>query len=384
MEQENINSMNEVITEIDETMKNISVGDILSGTVISVGENEVLVNIGYITDGIISKAEMPENDEVNAGDEIDVYVLKVNDGEGNVALSKKKADALKVWDELETLNEKSEHFIINVKEVVKGGVTADFKGVRVFIPASHVSASYVKDLSKFVGNELEVVLIDFDKEKKKVVASRKQIEMAELEVKKDQIWASIKKGEKRIGKVSRIAKFGAFIDLGGLDGLVHITQLSWERVKSVEDVVSVGDEVEVYVLEVDKEKNRISLSLKDVKGNPWDAMKDKFKVNQVVEGKVVKLAKFGAFVQIAPGFEGLVHLSEISEDRIEEPSDKLSVGDQVSVKILNIDVDSKRISLSIKEAVDNSAKYAEFMGQEEEGGTTLGDLFGDKLKDFFK
>lgn len=380
-------SMNDLMDKVDESMVHINSGDIVKGVVISVNEDEVLVNIGFMTDGIISKEEISNEKEANptdivkVDDEIFVYIMKVNDGEGNVLLSKKRADNIRVWDKLKEILNENKTLEVTVSEIVKGGATAYVEGVRAFIPASQMSNAYVENLQDFKGKTLEVKIIELDKENKKLVLSRRVIEQAESEVKKDIVWNELKKGEKRKGVVTRLAKFGAFVDLGGIDGLIHVSDLSWKRVLDPSEVVSVGDEVEVYVLDFDKVKGRISLGLKDVEGNPWNNISSKYHTNDVVEGTVVKLMEFGAFVQLQSGIEGLVHLSEISEDRIAKVSDVLKVGDVVKVKIGDINEKDKRISLSIKEAADKGfGDLAKF--NEEEQGVTLGDLLKDKFKDF--
>ncbi len=380
-------SMNDLMDKVDESMVHINSGDIVKGVVISVNEDEVLVNIGFMTDGIISKEEISNEKEANptdivkVDDEIFVYIMKVNDGEGNVLLSKKRADNIRVWDKLKEILDENKTLEVTVSEIVKGGATAYVEGVRAFIPASQMSNAYVENLQDFKGKTLEVKIIELDKENKKLVLSRRVIEQAESEVKKDIVWNELKKGEKRKGVVTRLAKFGAFVDLGGIDGLIHVSDLSWKRVLDPSEVVSVGDEVEVYVLDFDKVKGRISLGLKDVEGNPWNNISSKYHTNDVVEGTVVKLMEFGAFVQLQSGIEGLVHLSEISEDRIAKVSDVLKVGDVVKVKIGDINEKDKRISLSIKEAADKGfGDLAKF--NEEEQGVTLGDLLKDKFKDF--
>ena len=375
-------SMNEAMEQIDKSMKPIHSGDVIEGEVISVSDKEVLVNIGYMADGIIDSREISDK-EVNPsevlkpGDKILVYVEKVNDGEGNVLLSKKKADAIKVWDELEENYNKGTLFEVKVSEIVKGGVVCYIKGVRAFIPASHVSSSFVQDLNEFKGKSLLVKIIEFDDEKQRVVLSRKEVERKEQEVKKGEVWASLKKGERRTGTVSRLAKFGAFVDLGGVDGLIHNSDLSWKRVNHPSEVVKEGDVVEVYVLEFDKDKGRIALGLKDVAQDPWTNAAAKYKVNDVVEGKVVRLADFGAFVEIEPGFDGLVHISQITEEHIAKPAQILNIGDKVKVKILEINGEGKKMALSIKEA-DTSAQeeLAKYNNDNDEGNF----LFADLLK----
>ncbi|MDW8800949.1 30S ribosomal protein S1 [Clostridium sp. A1-XYC3] len=382
-----VSSMNEAMNEIESSMKTVKRGEIVKGKVISVTNNGAIINLGYMSDGVLPKSEVTEDTEVNLNellkenDEIYVYILDMNDGEGNVVVSKKTADREKVWEQLQELFTANNTFDVVVKEVVKGGVVANVKGVRAFIPASQLSASFVKDLNEFVGKTLEVKVIELDRDKQRLVLSRKEVELKERESKKEKLWEEIKPGEKRIGKVSRLAKFGAFVDLGGIDGLIHISELSWKRVKDPSEVVSVGQQVEVYVLEADKEKNRISLALKDLSEDPWNNIIKNFKIGDVIEGTVTKFLNFGAFVEIGLGVEGLVHLSEISEERITKASDVLTLGQKVKVKILNIDEKEKKISLSIKEAVEKPKedikKYVDTAS-----GVTLGDLFKDKLKDF--
>lgn len=378
-------NMGDLMKELNDSIKIIHPGDILKGTVLSVKEDEVLVNIGYMTDGIIAREELSSDprvnpkDVVNAGDEVFVYVIEVNDGEGNVALSKKLADSVKVWDELQQLKAEDKTIKVTVKEAVKGGVTADLKGVRAFIPASQLSLYHVEDLNNFVGKALDVAIMELDQDKKRVILSRKEIEIKEAEVKKTAVWSSLKKGEKRRGTVTRLARFGAFVDLGGVDGLIHNSDLSWKRIVNPSEVVSVGDVVEVYVLDFDSANNRISLGLKDVAQNPWNSVKDKFSVGSVVDGTIVRLVDFGAFVELEPGIEGLVHISEISEERILKPSDVLKVGDKVKVKILDLDTQKEKISLSIKEAISRPQEdYSEF--NDSDTSDTIGDLFSEKLK----
>lgn len=380
-------SMGDMLDSLEGTLKRIDSGDVVKGTVISLTEEEVFVNIGFMSDGIISRDELSEDSEVKpkdilkVGDEIEVYILDVNDGEGNVALSLKKAEYYKVWDEFEdSLNNGT---LINVKvaEVVKGGVIAFVKGVRAFIPASQVSATYVENLQEYVGKVMEVKVIELDKFNEKVILSRKEVEKVELEEKKNVIWDTLVKGEKRTGEVKRLVKFGAFVDIGGMDGLIHISDMSWKRISDPSEVVSVGDKVEVYIIDFDKSKGRISLGLKEVSQNPWNAILDKIKVGNIVEGTVVNLLDFGAFVELEDGVQGLVHISNISEERISKPSSVLAIGDKVKVKIIEIDEKSKKIGLSIKDAeFKEEEDYSSYSNNNV--GTTLGDLFKDKFKDF--
>lgn len=382
-----INSMNEIISDIESSMKKVRSGEVIKGKVISVTDSEAIINLGYMSDGILPRSEISEDSEISPkdvlkeNDEIYVYVLNMNDGDGNILLSKKEADKIKVWDELEDSLENNSTFEVTVKEVVKGGVVTYVKGIRAFIPASQLSVSYVKDLNEFIGKTLNVKVIELDRSKERIVLSRREVENAELEVKKKGLWNEIKPGEKRSGVVSRLTKFGAFVDLDGIDGLIRLSELSWKRVKNPSEVVSIGDKVEVYVLDVDKENNRISLALKDVSEDPWNNVQDKYKVGSVVDGVVTKFLNFGAFVEIEPGLEGLVHLSEISEERILKPSDVLNIGNKVRVKILDIDSKAKRMSLSIKDSAEKPKEDFEKYVDTQESGVSLGELFGDKFKD---
>lgn len=376
-------SMSEMMGEIENSMKSIYSGDIVEGEVISVKDNEVLVNIGYMTDGIIKKEEISSEEVnlkeiLNIGDRVKAYVVKVNDGEGNVLLSKKKADELLVWDELYEALKNNRSFQVKVSEIVKGGAVIYIKGIRGFIPASHISASFVKDLDKFIGKNLVVKVIEIDKQKKKVVLSRKEVEKAEIQAKREEVWTSLKKGEKRKGVVSRLAKFGAFVDLGGVDGLIHNSDLSWKKVNHPSEVVSEGDKVEVYVLDFDKEKGRISLGLKNVEEDPWNNIKDRYKVDEVIEGIVRRLLDFGAFVELESGVEGLVHTTQITDENITKPSQVLAIGDRVKVKILDIKEEEKRISLSIKEATNEGSKDFSEYNDMDEGNFALAEV----LKNF--
>lgn len=382
-------SMKDLMDSLAGSMKRIHSGDVVKGIVISASNDSVFVNIGYMADGVISREEFSHDpmvnlkEEVKPGDELFVYILEVNDGEGNVSLSKIKAEEYKVWDEFEESLNEGKTLEVKINEVVKGGVTANVKGVRAFIPASQVSSKYVEDLKEFIGKTLTVKVIELDKDKRKVVLSRKEVEKAEAEVKKDEVWSTLTKGERRTGVVTRLAKFGAFVDLGGIDGLIHVSDLSWKRISDPAEVVSVGDKVEVYVIGFDKAKGRISLGLKEVAQNPWNNAANKFKVNDIVEGTVVRTTDFGAFVEIAEGVEGLVHISQVAEERVTKVSAVLNQGDKVKVKILEMDLKNQKLSLSIKEAKNSQDReeIKDFLGEKSDG-LTLGDLLKDKFKNF--
>lgn len=381
-------SMKELMDSIKDSMVRIHSGDILKGKVISVTDKEVIVNIGYMADGIIPREELSYNHDLSpkdickVGDEIFVYIEEVNDGEGNVLLSKIKAEGLKVWDEFEDSLENGTTFEVKVSEIVKGGVVANVKGVRAFIPVSQLSLTHVDDVQDFLGKTLIVKVMELDKDKEKVILSRKEVEKKEAEKRKSQFFDSIRPGERLKGTVRKLEKFGAFVDLGGVDGLIHVSQMSWKRVNDPSEIVKVGDIVDVYVLEANKEKGRISLALKEVNKNPWDSVDEKYNAGDIVEGTVVKLMNFGAFVELEPGIEGLVHISEITEDRIAKPSDVLKVGDKVKVKALEINKNDKRISLSIKDASRNMEEHISYTDTEANENTTIGDILKDKLKNF--
>ncbi len=373
----NMNSMSEFLNDYD--VKRIREGEILDGKVIEVNDKEVIVNINYAFDGVVSKEELtyegtnPE-EVVKKGDEFKVYVLSPNDGEGYVLLSRVKALAVTEREELKKAFKSGELINVNVKEAVKGGVVAYYGGVRVFIPGSQLGRERVES-SAVVGKTLEVKLIELDLRNRKVVASRRVIEEEQYQIEKKKMWASINEGEKRTGVVTKIAKFGAFVDIGGVQGLVHINDLAWGRVKRVEDVVKVGDQVEVFVGEVDREKERLSLVLKDVNSEPWKVHGESIKDGAVMEGKVVRLTNFGAFVEVLPGVEGLVHITEITDENIAKASDVLTVGQNVKVKVLSVNKEDKKLSLSIKEAVERNKEYMKYNDSEE--GLSLGDLFKD-------
>lgn len=375
-------TMMDFMDEIEKSMKRVYKDDVLDGTVISANEEEVLVNINYTSDGLIQREELVEDHSYKEGDEITVIVLNPHDEDGNVILSHKRAEEIVGWDDLEEAFEQKKRIHVKVKEVVKGGVSAVYRNVRCFIPGSLLSWRYVEDMSTYAGKDLEVVVEDFDRELKRVVLSRKAVETAERQGSKKQLMDQLQEGEMRQGVVTKLMKFGAFVDLGGAEGLVHLNDLAWHRVNDPSEVVSQGDQVTVYVANIDKKSGKIGLVLKKVDEDPWQGAADYYKVDDLVEGTVVRLADFGAFVEIEAGIEGLVHLSEISSERIRKPSDKLKVGDRVHAVILNIDEKSKKLSLSIKEAEGQAADDVELI--QEEKSTTLGDLFGDKFKDFFK
>lgn len=386
---ENTPSMEDFEKEIDNTFVKLAEGDIVEGKVLSVTDTELLVNIGFISDGIVPSEEIVHDQDSSLkemykeNDTIKAQVIDLHDGEGNVLLSIKKADQIIIWDELTDAFKNNSTITVTVKEAVKGGLSCTIKGIRAFMPGSRISVNYVENLKEYVGKELKVKVIDFDAESKNVVVSRKEIEKEELYKKKREILANINKNDRLSGVVKRITNFGAFVDIGGIDGLVHINDLSWKRVKHPSEVVSVGDNVEVYVLDVNKEKERISLGLKNINDDPWLNIKQKYTEGNIYQGTVVRLISFGAFVMLEGGIEGLVHISEIADKRIEKPEDVLEIGDKVTVKLLGIDEKGKKIKLSIKEAKDevNKEEFNKF-NDDSDISTSLKDVFKGIMDNF--
>lgn len=369
------NSMGELLKDFD--VKRIKSGDILKGTVIDVNDKEVSVNINYAFDGVISREELSNSDAspieiVKPGDVMDVYVLSPNDGEGYVQLSRIRALQITEKKDLEDAFKNNSTIKVIVKEEVKGGLVAYYGSLRVFIPGSQASRARI-ELKELINKELEVKLIELDIRNRKVVASRRVIEEEAFNASKKELWKTVKSGEKREGVVTKILKVGAIVDIGGVTGLIHISDLAWGRVKRVEDVVSVGDKVVVFVGNVDAENERVSLVLKDVNNEPWNLHKESLKEGNVLEGKVAKLMNFGAFVEVFPGVEGLVHINEITDENIAKPSEAVEVGQTVKVKVLSLDLANKKLSLSMREAEEKSEEYLAYNDNDQE--ETLGDLF---------
>ena len=360
----------EFAAEFEKTLVSIRPGQTVTGTIVQVTDNEVCVNIGYKSDGLIPVAELinQENhrEAYKVGDEIEVEVVKVNDGEGNVLLSQKNIVSRKNWDALVAKYENNEYVEGVGKDVVKGGLIVDVDGVRTFVPASQLSERYVEKIDQFVGKSMKLKIIEVDKQKRRLVASRKAVLAEESAAAKAAAWEKLEVGTIVHGIVRRLTDFGAFVDIGGVDGLIHITDLSWGRVKHPSDVVKPGDEVDVLVLALDRERERISLGLKQTKPKPWETAQVNYPVGSICEGKVVRIVTFGAFVELEPGLDGLVHISQIAPTRINKVEDVLHVGDMVRVRILDVNPEAKRISLSIRDAAEPA--------EAENGDMELGDL----------
>lgn len=355
-QQEPVTNENALTMEdIEKSMVRIHNGQTVTGTVVQITEDEVCVNIGYKSDGLIKKSELVDKD-VKLGDEIEVEVVKVNDGEGNVLLSQKNIVNRKAWDELMAKYENNEYIDAVGKEAVKGGLLASVEGgVRAFVPASQLASRYVEKIAQFVGQPMKLKIIDVDKQKKRIVASRKQVIEEENAAKKAAAWEKLEEGAVVTGIVRRFADFGAFVDLGGVDGLIHITDLAWSRVGHPSDVLAVNQEVEVKILSLDKERERIQLGYKQLQPKPWDNIEEKYPVGVILERSVVRIRPFGAFIELEPGVDGLVHISQCALTRVNKVEDVLTVGQPVRVKVLAVDPEAKRISLSIREALADEA-----------------------------
>ncbi|GAA4422256.1 30S ribosomal protein S1 [Georgenia halophila] len=350
-----IGTEEELLAAIDETIKYFNDGDIVEGTIVKVDRDEVLLDIGYKTEGVILSRELSikhdvDPDEVVAvGDQIEALVLQKEDKEGRLLLSKKRAQYERAWSTIEKIKDEDGVVTGTVIEVVKGGLILDI-GLRGFLPASLVEMRRVRDLQPYVGKELEAKIIELDKNRNNVVLSRRAwLEQTQSEVRSNFL-QTLQKGQVRPGVVSSIVNFGAFVDLGGVDGLVHVSELSWKHIDHPNEIVEVGQEVTVEVLDVDMERERVSLSLKATQEDPWQAFARTHAIGQVVPGKVTKLVPFGAFVRVEDGIEGLVHISELAQRHIELPEQVAKVGDEVFVKVIDIDLERRRISLSLKQA----------------------------------
>ena len=359
-----IGSTEEILAAVDETIKYFDDGDIVEGTVVKVDRDEVLLDIGYKTEGVILARELSikhdvDPDEiVSVGDEIEALVLQKEDKEGRLLLSKKRAQYERAWGTIERVKEEDGVVTGSVIEVVKGGLILDI-GLRGFLPASLVEMRRVRDLQPYVGRELEAKIIELDKNRNNVVLSRRAwLEQTQSEVRTNFL-QTLQKGQVRTGVVSSIVNFGAFVDLGGVDGLVHVSELSWKHIDHPSEVVEVGNEVTVEVLDVDFDRERVSLSLKATQEDPWQAFARTHAIGQVVPGKVTKLVPFGAFVRVEDGIEGLVHISELAQRHVEVPEQVAKVGDEVFVKVIDIDLERRRISLSLKQANEGVDPHSE-------------------------
>ncbi len=338
---------------LEETLKPIYNGDKVSGVVVAITATEVSIDLGTKYSGFIPTTEFTDDgtkieDAVKIGDQIEAIVVRVNDVEGTAQLSKKRLDAVKVWDDVEKAVESGEVIEGVVTETNKGGVVVSYKGVRVFVPASQTDLPREADLSELVKKTVRLKLTEVNKARKRVVGSIRRVAQAERRAATETIWNEIEVGKKYHGTVKSLTSYGAFVDIGGIDGMVHVSELSWNRIHQPSEVVSVGDEIDVYVISFDREKRKISLGYKDPEANPWTVFTKRYSVGDVASVTVVKLMEFGAFATVVPGVDGLIHISQIANRRIEKPGDVLTVGDVVEAKITAIDEEKHKVSLSIR------------------------------------
>ncbi|MDP9228629.1 MAG: 30S ribosomal protein S1, partial [Actinomycetota bacterium] len=342
-----------LVPNYDATIHPFEEGDVVSGKVVRIDQDEVLVDIGYKSEGVIPANELSirksakPSEEVELGEEVDALVLTKEDQEGRLILSKKRARFEKAWRRIEAAAESGEPVEGTVIEVVKGGLILDL-GVRGFLPASLVDIRRVQNLDEFMGTKLECKVIELNRSRNNVVLSRRAILEEERKDVREKILERLEPGQEVEGKISNIVDFGAFVDLEGIDGLIHISELSWSHVNHPSEVLSIGDTVRVKVLDIDSERQRISLGLKQTQEDPWQRVLNEYKEGDTVEGKVTKIVAFGAFVQILPGVEGLVHISELAQHHVENPAEVVRPGDELKVKILEVDDSRRRLSLSVK------------------------------------
>ncbi len=353
---------------LEKSIKTLNTGDKVTGIVTTVTPTEIQVDLGTKHAGYIPVSELTDDvdakveDIVKVGDEIETYVMRVNDMEGMITLSKKRLDSVKNWDNIEKAQADEEIVEGTVVEENKGGIVASVKGVRVFIPASQTGLPKGAAMSEMLKQKVRMRITEVNRSRRRVVGSIRAVLTEERNAKAQQIWDSIEEGKKYQGVVKSLTSYGAFVDIGGVDGMVHVSQLSWSRIKNPAEVVSVGDEVEVYVLSLDAEKKKISLGMKDNSVNPWDSFTSTYEVGSVASVRIVKIMAFGAFAEIIPGVDGLIHISQIANHRVEKPGDELAEGQTVDAKITDIDLDNKKVSLSIRALLEdaNSDDEADF------------------------
>lgn len=372
------------MSEESKDLQTLEVGTTVTGTVVKLEDKQVLVDIGYKTEGILPIGELSSmhveatTDVLTEGDTVTLKVKKIDDDE--VILSKRAVDSETAWEDLEQKYNSGEAFDTTVKEIVKGGLVVDV-GIRGFIPASLVETYYVEDFSDYLNKSLKVKIADLDRSQNRVILSHRAIVEEEEKTRKNDVLQSLEPGQVIEGIVQRITNFGAFVDLGGVDGLVHISQLAHEHVEKTSDVVSEGDNIKVEVLSVDLDNERISLSHKNTLPGPWANVEEQIKAGSTIEGTVKRLVSFGAFVELLPGVEGLVHISQIANRHIGTPQEVLEIGQTVQVKVLDVSEEDQRISLSIKELEEEqeAKEFKQYEKDDDQSGFQLGDFIGDKL-----
>lgn len=365
MSDENIEIEESFAEMLEKSIKTLNTGEKVTGVVTGITPTEIYVDLGTKHAGYIPVSELTDDptakveDLVKIGDEIETYVMRVNDQEGVVTLSKKRLDTVKSWDDIEQARE--EHTTVEgvVTEENKGGVVVSIKGVRVFVPASQTGLPRETPMSQLLKQHVRLRITEVNRARRRVVGSIRAVEAEERAAKAAEVWANIEEDKRYTGTVKSLTSYGAFVDIGGVDGMVHISELSWSRIKHPSEVVSVGDTVEVYVISFDKVKKKISLGMKDRSQNPWEVFTGKYQPGDVANVRVVKLMTFGAFAEVVPGVDGLIHISQIADHRIDKPGDVLSEGQMVDVKIIDIDYDNKKVSLSIRALLEGGDEPAE-------------------------
>lgn len=356
---------------LEESFKTLNNGEKVTGTVVGISNNDVQVDLGVKHTAYIPLGELSDDPNydvaanIHVGDEIEAVVVRVNDGEGTITLSKKRVDQLKGWETVEKAYE--EHTVVEgvIVEENRGGVVATAHGVRVFIPASQTGVPKDQPMSQLVKTKQSFYITEINRQRKRVVGSIREIQREARKAAAEQIWNTIEIGNEYDGTVKSLTSYGAFVDIGGVDGMVHISELSWLRIKHPSDVVKVGDVLDVYVKDIDVENKKISLGYKKTEDNPWEVLKRDYEVGSVVTAKVVSMTAFGAFAQIIPGVDGLIHISQISNERINKPQDVLTIGQEVQVQITDIDFEKKRVSLSMKALLEDNAQEEAVEASEE-------------------
>ena len=352
-------------TLLEQSIKTLNTGDKVMGTVTHIGNTEIQVDLGtkhagYIPyDEVSADPSVKPEDILHVGDEIEVFVVRVNDQEGTVQLSKKKLDGLKIWDDMAAFAEEKTTIEAVITEENKGGLVATFKGIRIFVPASQSGVAKGGDMAGQVGKTVQLKVTEVNRARRRVIGSIRAVSSEARKANQEKIWAEIENGKKYHGTVKSLTSYGAFVDIGGVDGMVHVSELSWNHIKTPSEVVKVGDEIDVYVISFDPEKRKISLGYKTAEMNPWNQFMTNYQVGDVVDAKVVKLMTFGAFAEILPGVDGLIHISQIADKRIGKPEDVLSEGQDVKVKITDVDAEAKRISLSIRALLEQAEETEE-------------------------
>ena len=350
---------------LENSIKTLNTGDKVLGTVTAIGTTEIQVDLGTKHAGYIPYDEVSADPTVKpeeilkVGDEIEVFVVRVNDQEGTVQLSRKKLEGIKVWDEVEAACENKTVVAGIITEENKGGLVANVKGVRVFIPASQTGIAKGGELAQLKGKKVEMKITEFNRARRRVVGSIRAVTSEQRKAAFEKIWSEIEVGKKYSGVVKSMTSYGAFVDIGGVDGMVHISELSWGRIKTPNEVVKVGDPIDVFVIKFDAEKKKISLGYKTPEMNPWTQFCTKYQVGDVASVKVVKVVEFGAFAEILPGVDGLIHISQVADHRVEKVADALTEGQTVDAKIIDVDADRKRISLSIRAILEPAAEAEE-------------------------